>query len=169
MIQNGFIEPLQEYIAEHYHSTKQYAIIRQFTQSQYANDSFPFTQLRDHLLVFIGENRTSKTFSVLLNELRQKRGLSPQQLYEGALIDRRVYSKIMGNRFYRPSKNTVIAFGLSLHLELSEMRELLSSAGFSLSCASIFDLTIMFCCENHIYNVFDVNALLIQMNQKVLV
>lgn len=123
---------------------------------------------RDELKTFISQNKTAESFSVMLERLRKERGLTASQLYSKANIDRRLYSKIMGDRYYKPHRETVIVFGLALQLSLEEMQTLLNSAGFSLSHNSLSDLTIMYCCEKGIFNIFDVNALLVQMSQKTL-
>jgi hypothetical protein len=127
-----------------------------------------FGNVRDDLSRFLKKERTTETFSSMLERLRLERKLTPSQLYNGAWIDKKLYSKIMGERNYRPSKNTVIAFGLSLKLNNDGMNELLQIAGFSLSSSSIFDLVIMFCLENGLYDLHDVNALLLSADQKVL-
>jgi ABC-type uncharacterized transport system fused permease/ATPase subunit len=127
-----------------------------------------FGNVADDLSRFIRKERNTETFSAMLERLRLERKLSPAQLYNGAWIDKKLYSKIMGERNYHPSKNTVIAFGFSLKLNHDDMKELLRVAGFSLSASSIFDLVIMFCLENELYNLHDVNALLLSADQKVL-
>ncbi|GHU61793.1 hypothetical protein FACS189445_4160 [Spirochaetia bacterium] len=117
---------------------------------------------------FINAEKNKETFSVLLDRLRQERNLSPADLYKAADIDRKLYSKIMGKRDYRPSKNTVIAFGLALKLSDTEMDQLLNNAGFTLSRSVITDLIIAFCLENGIYEITDVNAILVAKEQPLL-
>jgi len=109
---------------------------------------------------FIKENRKAETFPVLLNKLREERGLKPQDLYKKAFIDRKLYSQIMGKRHYQPSKNTAIAFGLALELSYDNFKVFLQSAGFSLNHNSEFDLVIKYCVKNEIFNVLAVNDLI---------
>jgi hypothetical protein len=104
----------------------------------------------------------------MLERLRLEKGMTAAKLYNGAWVQKQLYSKIMGERNYHPSKNTVIAFGFSLRLNREDMGELLESAGFLLSNSSIFDLVIIFCLENRLYDLHDVNALLLSADQKVL-
>jgi hypothetical protein len=127
-----------------------------------------FGQAADELGAFIKKERNTETFSALLERLRLEKKLTPSALYRGAWIDKKLYSKIMGERNYHPSKNTVLAFGFSLGLNREDMDLLLKSAGYQLSNSSIFDLVIMFCLENRLYNLHDVNALLLSADQKVL-
>jgi hypothetical protein len=127
-----------------------------------------FGQKADELGAFIKKERNTETFSAMLERLRLEKQMSPSVLYKGAWIDKKLYSKIMGERNYHPSKNTVLAFGFSLGLDREAMDLLLKSAGYQLSNSSIFDLVIMFCLENQLYNLHDVNALLLTADQKVL-
>ena len=114
----------------------------------------------DNINKFVKENRKIETFPVLLDKLREEKGLKPQELYKKANIDRKLYSQIMGNRHYQPSKNTAIAFGLALELPYKIFKVFLQSAGFSLNHNSEFDLVIKYCVQNEIYNVLSVNGLL---------
>jgi hypothetical protein len=127
-----------------------------------------FETIADTLINFINKERNKETFSVMLERLREEKGMTAVQLYHGAWIKKQLYSKIMGERNYHPSKNTVIAFGLSLQLDNEKMNELLESAGFKFSNSSIADLVILFCMNQGLYNIHDVNALLLSVDQKVL-
>jgi hypothetical protein len=120
------------------------------------------------LRAFLQHARTGFPFPVLLDTLRREKALSPIALYKGAWIDRRHYSKIMGERNYHPAKNTVIAFGLSLQLRLDEMQALLASAGFTLSRSITADVIVMFCIARRLYDLHTVNDLLFAAGEKPL-
>jgi hypothetical protein len=94
--------------------------------------------------------------------------MTAAQLYNGAWIKKQLYSKIMGERNYHPAKNTVIAFGLSLRLDQESLDRLLESAGYRFNNSSIADLVILFCLDQGLYDLHDVNALLLSADQKVL-
>lgn len=117
---------------------------------------------------YITEHKEKETFSVMLNRLREERNLTPKELYSRAWIDRRLYSQIMGERSYQPAKNTAIAFGLGLHLNLSDMKLLLGSAGLSINKTSEFDLVISFCLEKEIFDISTVNQFLFYRKQPLL-
>ena len=127
-----------------------------------------FEDIANTLTDFIKGKRERETFSTLLDKLREEKEMTPAQLYNGAWIKKQLYSKIMGERNYHPSKNTVIAFGLSLRLDLEGMDELLKSAGYRFSNSSISDLVILFCLDMGLYDLHNVNALLLSADQKVL-
>jgi hypothetical protein len=118
---------------------------------------------------FIKEKRDYESFAFSLEKHREGKGMSPADLYKAAWIDKRLYSKIMTTASYRPAKNTAIAFALALKLKLSEFADFLKNAGFALSDSSIFDLVIRYCVEREIFDLHDVNALLLQADQKTLV
>jgi hypothetical protein len=117
---------------------------------------------------FLRTKRNYDTFAIRLEALRERKGLTPVKLYTDALIDKRLYSKIMSKSTYHPNKNTVLSLGFALKLTMDEMNTLLASAGYSLSQSIVSDLIIMFCIENKIYNLHDVNELLDKSKQKML-
>jgi hypothetical protein len=127
-----------------------------------------FREVSDLASGFIKEKRDWTSFAHSLDEFREKKGMSPAQLYKAAWIDKRLYSKIMSTSNYKPAKNTAISFGLALKLKPDEFALFLQNAGFALSYSSIFDLVIRFCVEREIYDLHDVNALLLQADQKTL-
>jgi hypothetical protein len=169
MVDTGLIQNLKTYINDHY---ELHSAIKGVGAGVLGPLKLPHKPLMGNAVnkmgVFIKEKRTTETFSVLLDKYRDAKGLTAQQLYGAAMIDRKLYSKIMGNRLYHPTKNTAIQFGIALKLSRGEMDELLLSAGFVLANNSVSDLVIAFCVENGIYNLFDVNALLVSQSQKVL-
>jgi hypothetical protein len=127
-----------------------------------------FSEVSDKMSDYIKEERNYTSFAFLLDMLRKEKGFRPSELYKAAWIDKRLYSKIMATANYRPAKNTAITFGLALKLKPDEFVSFLQNAGFALSDSSIFDLVIRFCVEREIFDLHDVNALLLQADQKTL-
>jgi len=116
--------------------------------------------ISDEASEYIKKNRKPGGFAHALEQKRKKKGLTPAELYKGANVDRRQYSRLMGPEGRHPSMNTVISFALALHLERTEFDELLQTAGYSLSNASSRDVCIMYCLEKGIYDIDEANALL---------
>ena len=112
--------------------------------------------------------KASVPFSRCLLQFIRKSGLDEVEVYKRAHVDRKLFSKIRSDASYHPSKTTVIAFALALQLSLSDTRELLSSAGFTLSRASPFDLIIQYFLERNIYDLFKINDALFDFNQPLL-
>jgi hypothetical protein len=102
-----------------------------------------------------------------VEQFATEKGLNYVEVYEKTGIDRRVYSKIKSEK--KPLfKNEAVSFGLVLKLDREEMDTLLQSAGFALSASSVFDLVIMFCLEQQVYDLDDVDELLESKKQKKL-
>lgn len=106
------------------------------------------------------KSKRKLTFNQVLFSYIDKKSASDPYVYKKAGIDRRHFSKIRSNPEYRPSKNTVIALALALHLDRINTNKLLRSAGYSLSDSDTFDLVIQFCLEKRIYEIYDVNMAL---------
>ncbi|MDR0561310.1 MAG: helix-turn-helix domain-containing protein [Spirochaetaceae bacterium] len=115
---------------------------------------------------FVKEKRRPD-FAHTLNSLREERGLEAAELYKAAWVDKRVYSKLMASGG-RPSKDTVLQFAFALKLGGADLAVLLQSAGFALSDSSMRDLVFRFCAERGIFDLHDVNALLLAAGQKLL-
>ena len=177
MVSDNLIAALKLYIKEHYQLV---SFAGKFpgrkkagrhTLNKYARGIRVkgFSEVSDLMSGFIKEKRDYDSFAFALEKLREEKGLSPAELYKAAWIDKRVYSKMMSTGNYRPAKSTAIAFGLALKLSSKEFSDFLQNAGFALSNSSIFDLVIRFCVEREIFDLHDVNALLLQADQKTLI
>ncbi|GHT63787.1 hypothetical protein FACS1894110_02240 [Spirochaetia bacterium] len=167
--ENRLLEALDRYITKNLvPDLSESASFARSLFSYVSTKHFQVEKSESDISSYIESQKNKETFSVMLNRLREERGLPPPELYKAADIDRKLYSRIMGERDYKPSKSTVISFGLALKLSDSEMDALLESAGYALSRSVIFDLVISFCVENMIYSIPDVNALLLARNEPLL-
>jgi hypothetical protein len=160
-ITDDLIQQLKAFIKENYR-------LRSLRFPAYIMPPADFGKVVDDMKAFIKTDWNHDTFTTLLESFRLEKNLTPVELYTGAWIDKRLYSKMMGERNYKPSKNTAISLGLSLKLTRDQMDALLAAAGFALSRSSIVDLAIIFCMEHQIYDLHDVNAVLLAVDQKVL-
>lgn len=114
------------------------------------------------------DDNTNMTFVDKMLEHISKRHMRDSDVYKAAQVDRRLFSKIISDREYKPAKDTCVAFALALRLTLSEAEDLLSRAGYTLSHSNKRDVVIEYFFKEHIYNLDDINGVLYQLEQKVI-
>ena len=112
-------------------------------------------------------NKVDETFSERLLRLIDESGMTDVEAYKRARIDRKLFSKIRTDKNYHPKIRVVYAFIFVLHLNLDDARDLLASAGYSISPASKFDLVMEFCIMEG-YDIDLVNGILYEMGMDVL-
>ena len=114
------------------------------------------------LTEYIQKNNAGKeTFCEMLFSLIDQKGFSDVDVYKKAGLDRKYFSKLRCDVNYKPKKKIVCALALALELDNATCKKLVKKAGYILSSASKFDLTIRYCIENKIYDLIQVNELLL--------
>ena len=114
------------------------------------------------------DKATNKTFVDALIAHINKKGLRDSEVYKAAQIDRRLFSKIMSDRQYKPSKDTAIAIALALRLTLSEATDMLSRAGYTFSHSNKKDIIVEYFFRERIYKLDDINEVLYNLGQKII-
>lgn len=108
------------------------------------------------------------SFTEELIRLAGLKNMTDPQVYKAANIDRKAFNKIINAKDYHPSKNTAIALGLALGLNLDQMKDFIGRAGYALTRASKFDIIVEFCILNDIYNIIRVNEILFEYTERTL-
>ncbi len=108
------------------------------------------------------------TFTEELIRLIRKSGKKDSAIYKAADIDKRLFSKIMSDFNYKPSKDTAIALALALRLSFEDMQNLISRAGYTITHSSKRDLIIEFFFQKKQYRLIELNDALYRFGEKPL-
>ena len=110
-------------------------------------------------------SKMDDNFAVTLLKLIDLKGMNDVECYKKANVSKQTWYKIMNEKDYKPSKNTVLAFAIALKLTLEETKHLLSTVGFALSKSNKFDIIIEYFIINGIYDIFVINETLFKFDQ----
>lgn len=97
------------------------------------------------------------TFSEYLLYLIKKKGMKNSDAYKGALLDKKVFSKIKNNRNYHPEKRTALRLCIGANLNLDESKDLLSRAGYALSPCDKTDIIFSYFIEKKFYDLTELD------------
>ena len=115
-----------------------------------------------------GRFEPDESFSECLIRMIDEKGLLDPEVYKKANIDRKHFNHIKNDKYYKPRKETAVALAIGMCLNIKDTNTLLERAGFVLSNSSKFDLIIKYCIENKIYNIYQINEILFEEDQKTL-
>ena len=105
-------------------------------------------------------SQCESTFSEFLLDLLKERSGKDSEVYKRAEISKQLFSKIMSNKHYQPTKDTAIQLAIGLQLDLNQTQKLLEKAGYALTRSSKADLVVQYCIEKKIYSVTFINEAL---------
>lgn len=102
-------------------------------------------------------NHMSDSFSEYLLYLISTKGMKNAEVYDRAIVKKRVFSKIKTNPNYHPQKLTALCLCIGAKLNLDESRDLLSRAGYALSPCDKTDIIFSYFIEKEIYDMVEVD------------
>lgn len=117
---------------------------------------------------YIVDESNIPTFSKLVKNIMNEKGMTSKDIYKNSLINRKLFSALNVNDEYIPSRETAIMYCLALKLSYSESERLMKSAGYCFYEYSNFDIIIKYCIDNKIFNIDKVNDALYYYTRKCL-
>lgn len=97
------------------------------------------------------------TFSQYLMYLIQDKKMKNAEVWQRAIIDKKIFSKIKNNPDYHPKKRTVLCLCIGAKLNLDETKDLLARAGYALSPCDKTDIIFSYFIENEIYDMIELD------------
>ena len=104
--------------------------------------------------------QSESTFSEFLLDLLKEREGKDSEVYKRAEISKQLFSKIVSNKDYKPTKDTAIQLAIGLQLDFNQTQKLLEKAGYALTRSSKADLVVRYYIEKRVYSVTFINEAL---------
>lgn len=114
------------------------------------------------------ERNVNQSFVDKLLYYIERKGVRDSEVYKAAYVDKRLFSKMISNRDYKPSKDTAISFAFALKLTLDEAYDLLSRAGYTLSHSNKRDIIIEYFFRDKVYDLLMINEVLHNLDLKII-
>jgi len=92
-----------------------------------------------------------KSFSTLLSDFVAQRFDKDANFYKQIYMSRQLFSKIINNPSYRPTRETVMRCCIGLKLGERDAQLLMESAGYGFSRNLDLDLIVKFCIADRVY------------------
>lgn len=108
------------------------------------------------------------TFSEMLINIIQEKNLENPDVYKKAQMDRRLFSRIISNQYYSPSRETVFCLIIALKLNIEEATDFMATAGYAFKRNNITDVVVEYFIRTNNYDLFYLNQVLQSLNQSPL-
>lgn len=133
------------------------------TAASASHSAVPAARKLEELLAHMDES-----FSEMLLRLIDEKGYTDVEVYKRANMDRKLFSKIRGNKEYHPKKATVLALAVALRLSEDETVDLLQRAGYSFSGSCRQDIIVRYFLQKGEYDMFTINETLFCFEEPLL-
>lgn len=101
-----------------------------------------------------------QTFGKRLAHHLYEKKLDSATVYNAVFMDRKHFSKLLGDKIKLPRRETVLAIAVGMKLNVLETKDLLSYAGYSFTHYNLTDVIVSAFIEREIYDIWKINELL---------
>lgn len=112
--------------------------------------------------------RDEDTFQQRVLRLIDESRRSDVDVYKKANLNRKLFSKLRGDKHYQPSKKTALALAISLKLSMPQVTDLLMRAGYALSPCNRMDMIISYFIERGAGDIHTINMALFELGEECL-
>ena len=176
MLEQELKDELERYLLLHYRP--QGTIVRSFEEEPVGPFKTSATGLPGTVVAAVSTDflkgidylasKLQMSFSEKLMWWIKERKRKPVEIYSAVGITKGHFAKIRNNIHYHPTKETVLAFVVALHLSMEEAADLLKRAGYALSDSCLSDMIVAYFLEAKRYNIDEVNEALYRHDCKPL-
>ncbi|HAZ90365.1 MAG TPA: hypothetical protein DCX21_00170 [Eubacterium sp.] len=115
---------------------------------------------------YLEKELKKETVGDRLNAIMARDNLTTAIIYQRCFIDRKLISKITKGDGYHPSKDTMLALCIGLHLGLEDADSFMELAGFSFNPSRLYDLIIKYFISKEVYDIDVINEMLDKYGQE---
>lgn len=108
------------------------------------------------------------TFVERLLRFMREKGFTAPKVYRSANMSKQLFSKIISNLEYKPSRDTAIVLAFALQLTFEQAQDFIGRAGFTLTHSDERDLILEYFLKEKYYKLLDINVVLHEMGKKLL-
>ncbi len=151
------------------HLDESHALLKEQSLDDFDEDKKPTIVYKQVINEFkLPTFKKGKTFSQVLFDLIDKKGIDEVELYQSIDMSRALFSKIRTDDNYRPERKTVYLFIIGMRLNMEEAIDLMKGAGYIFNSGHKTSLIIHHCIGNGLYNKSYIDGILVHNQENPL-
>ena len=157
-----------DYVQNHYDEPIKYSVNLRALPKKHESADAGKQELVKDLEKCLPQKKKGELFWEYLQSLMVRTGRRKVEVYKAANLDRRIFSKIQKDSDSIPSKRTVLALAVAMHLSLDETKVFLEQAGFALSPSVRSDVIVEYFIKKEEFDIYLINEVLYSYGESLL-